>query len=236
VNDAKGRIDDRAFGHAESPDPDRDAPLRVAVLLSGSGRTLENLLRLRAAGELPVDIPVVVSSRAAVRGVEVARSAGIETHVASRRDYPTPSALSARVARLLAPHRIDLIVLAGFLSQLEILPEWHGRMLNIHPSLLPLFGGRGLYGTRVHEAVLASGMKVTGCTVHFVNAEYDAGPIVLQRCLPVREDDTPETLGARVFAEECIAYPEAIRLFAAGRLQLEGERVRVLDRAVHADG
>ncbi|HEX5167465.1 MAG TPA: phosphoribosylglycinamide formyltransferase [Thermomicrobiales bacterium] len=192
--------------------------LQVAVFLSGTGRTLENLLALRDVGELEIDIPVVISSRAGVRGVEIAMAAGIETHVVRRRDYPTPAAMSARIRELLAPHRIDLILLAGFLSQLEILPEWEGRMLNIHPSLLPLFGGRGLYGSRVHEAVLASGMQVTGCTVHLVNADYDAGPIVLQRSLPILADDTPETLGARVFALECELYPEAIRLFAEGRL------------------
>ncbi|MEX1159081.1 MAG: phosphoribosylglycinamide formyltransferase [Thermomicrobiales bacterium] len=194
--------------------------LQVAVFLSGTGRTLENLLARRAAGDLEIDIPVVISTRPGVRGLEIAGAAGIEAHVVRRREYPTPSAMSARIQALLAPHRIELIVLAGFLSQLEILPEWEGRMLNIHPSLLPLFGGRGLYGTRVHEAVLASGMKVTGCTVHLVNAEYDAGPILLQRCLPIHDDDTPETLGARVFALECELYPEAIRLFAgrdAGR-------------------
>ncbi len=199
--------------------------LQVAVLLSGTGRTLENLLERRAAGELEIDIPVVISSRAGVRGLEVAASAGIKAHVVSRRDYPTPSEMSARIQQLLAPHEIGLILLAGFLSQLEILPEWEGRMLNIHPSLLPLFGGRGLYGTRVHEAVLASGMQVTGCTVHLVNADYDAGPIVLQRCLPIHDDDTPETLGARVFALECELYPEAIRRFAAGRLVPRGSGV-----------
>jgi formyltetrahydrofolate-dependent phosphoribosylglycinamide formyltransferase len=192
--------------------------LQVAVLLSGTGRTLENLLALRAAGELEIDIPVVISSRPGVRGLEVAEAAGIAAHVVNRREYPTPGQMSARVRQLLAPHDIDLILLAGFLSQLEILPEWEGRMLNIHPSLLPLFGGQGLYGRRVHEAVLAAGVTETGCTVHLVNAEYDAGPIVLQRSIPVHDDDTPETLGARVFALECELYPEAIRLFAAGKL------------------
>lgn len=196
--------------------------LQVAVFLSGTGRTLENLLARRASGDLDIDIPVVVSSRPGVRGLEVASTAGIETHVVRRREYPTPTEMSARMQELLAPHRIDLIVLAGFLSQLEILPEWEGRMLNIHPSLLPLFGGRGLYGHRVHEAVLASGMQVTGCTVHLVNAEYDAGPIVLQRCLPILDDDTPDTLGARVFALESEMYPEAIRMFAEGRLAIRG--------------
>ncbi len=206
-----------------------DERLRVAVLLSGTGRTLENLLEQRARGNLAIDIPVVVSSRANVRGIEVARAAGIETHVVLRRDHPTPAAMSARIAAALAPHGIGLIALAGFLSQLEILPGWEGRMVNIHPSLLPLFGGHGLYGGRVHEAVLASGMKVTGCTVHFVDAEYDAGPIILQRCVPVEEDDTPATLGARVFAAEREAYPEAIRLFQSGRLRVDGRRVHVLD-------
>ncbi len=207
---------------------DESRRLQVAVLLSGSGRTLENLLSLRARGELDVDIPVVVSTRRNVRGVEVATNAGIATHVVTRRDAPTPEEMSARIVEHLAPHGIGLILLAGFLSQLEILPEWEGRMMNIHPSLLPLFGGRGLYGTRVHEAVLASGMKVTGCTVHLVNAEYDAGPIVLQHCIPIEDDDTPESLGARVFAAECRAYPEAVRLFAANRLAIDGQRVRVL--------
>lgn len=203
--------------------------LRVAVLLSGSGRTLENLITLRDREELAIDIPIVISSRSTVRGVEVARAAGIETHVVSRRQYQTPAELSVRIAALFAPHQVELIVLAGFLSQLDILPEWEGRMINIHPSLLPLFGGHGLYGGRVHEAVLASGMKVSGCSVHFVNAEYDSGPIILQRCVPVAEDDTPESLGARVFQAECQAYPEAIRLFQAGRLRIDGRRVHVLD-------
>jgi formyltetrahydrofolate-dependent phosphoribosylglycinamide formyltransferase len=206
----------------------RAGRLQVAVLLSGTGRTLENLLACRAASELDIDIPIVISSRPGVRGLEIAEAAGIAAHVVSRREYPTPSAMSARVRELLEPHGVDLILLAGFLSQLEILPEWEGRMLNIHPSLLPLFGGRGLYGNRVHQAVLASGMKVTGCTVHFVNAEYDAGPIVLQRCVPVYDDDTPEALGARVFALECELYPEAIRLVAG---QLRGRGMAIAHHA-----
>lgn len=202
--------------------------LRVAVLLSGTGRTLENLLACRERGTLPIEIATVISSRSGVRGLEVAQAAGIDAHVVSRREYQTPAERSARIGELIDKHHVDLMVLAGFLSQLEILPEWEGRMMNVHPSLLPLFGGHGFYGRHVHEAVLASGMKVSGCSVHFVNAEYDAGPIILQRCLAVREDDTPETLGARVFAAECVAYPEAIHLYAEGRLRIEGSRVRIL--------
>ncbi len=202
--------------------------LKIAVLLSGSGRTLENLLQCRDAGDLPADIPVVISSRSQNRGVEIARAAGIETHVLTRKQAPARAERTQRTLEILARHDIDLIVMAGYLLQLDILPEWEGRIINIHPSLLPLFGGRGMYGNNVHAAVLESGMKVTGCTVHFVIQEYDAGPIILQRCIPVEDDDTVESLAARVFALECRLYPEAIRLIAAGRVVLDGQRTRIL--------
>jgi phosphoribosylglycinamide formyltransferase 1 len=202
--------------------------MQAAVLLSGTGRSLENLLQWHERGDLLVDIPVVISSRANVRGVDVARSAGIETHVITRRDAADPVSLSRAVLDVLEPHNIGLLVLAGYLRQLEILPEWRDRIMNIHPSLLPLFGGRGMYGERVHQAVLDAGMKVSGCTVHIVNAEYDAGPIVTQRCVPVLEGDSPHSLGARVFDAECLAYPEAINLFASGRIKVQGNRTRVL--------
>ena len=201
--------------------------LRVAVLLSGSGRTLENLLNLRSEGQLNIEFPVVISSRGNVRGVEIARQAEIETHVVRRREAPTPSELSARVKAILAPHRIDLIILAGYLLKLEIIPEWRDKILNIHPSLLPLFGGQGMYGHHVHEAVLASGMKVSGCSVHIVTAEYDAGPIVAQRCVPIEPDDTADSLAARVFEAECQLYPEAVRLYAEGRIQLRDDRIEI---------
>lgn len=202
--------------------------LRVAVLLSGSGRTLANLLARRDVGELDIEIPVVISSRPTVAGVEIARSAGIETHVVTRRQAPDPAALSARVKAIVEPHAIDLFALAGYLLQLEVLPEWRGRIVNIHPALLPLFGGRGMYGHRVHEAVLASGMKVSGCSVHIVTEEYDSGPIIAQRCVPVEPGDTADSLAARVFAAECKLYPEVIRLIAAGRVAMRGERVEIL--------
>jgi len=202
--------------------------LRVAVLLSGSGRTLENLVDRASSGELDIEIPIVISSRSKVRGVEVGRRAGIETHVVTRRDAPTPAELSRRVVEILEPHDIDLMLLAGYLLRLEILPQWRGKILNIHPSLLPLFGGKGMYGHRVHEAVLASGMKVSGCSVHIVNEEYDAGPIVAQRCVPVEPGDTPETLGRRVFEAECELYPEVLQYFVDGRVHHEGGAVLIL--------
>lgn len=202
--------------------------IRAAVLLSGSGRTLENFLACRARGELDLDIPIVVSSRPGVRGLDIARQAGIDTAVLSRSGPDSPSILSAKVYQTIEPYGVDLVLLAGWLRYLTVLPGWEGRILNIHPSLLPLFGGRGLYGDRVHEAVLASGMKVSGCTVHLVNHDYDAGPIIVQRCVPVLEDDTPSDLAARVFTEECRAYPEAIRLILAGRVRVEGKVARIL--------
>lgn len=202
--------------------------LRLAVLLSGSGRTLENLLGCVARGELPARVEVVVSSREGVRGVDIARAAGLPVAVVRRGQFTSVEAFSDAVWAAVAPYDVDLVVLAGFLAKLAIPPAYEGRVMNIHPSLLPLFGGRGFYGDRVHRAALEAGVKVSGCTVHFVDEHYDAGPIILQRCVPVLDDDTPEALASRVFAEECRAYPEAIRLFAEGRLRIEGRRVRVL--------
>jgi folate-dependent phosphoribosylglycinamide formyltransferase PurN len=122
---------------------------------------------------------------------------------------------------------VDLICLAGWLSLLIIPPQYAGRIINIHPSLLPSFGGRGMYGHRVHQAVLDAGCKVSGCTVHFVDATYDTGPIIVQRACPVLEADAADELAHRVFEEEKIAYPQAIRLFGQGKLRIEGARVRV---------
>ena len=202
--------------------------LNVAVLLSGSGRTLENLLQRVDSDQLPVNIATVVSSRPAVRGVEIARRAGIETHVVTRRQAPSPSLLSAQISDILAPHAIDVILLAGYLLRLEVLPEWENRILNIHPSLLPLFGGQGMYGSHVHAAVLESGMKVSGCTVHVVTEEYDAGPIVAQRCVPILPGDTADSLASRVFAAECELYPDVLRLLAAERVRISENRADIL--------
>ena len=202
--------------------------LRLAVLISGTGRTLENLITLTNRGELPARIATVVSSRADVRGNAIAEEAGIPLAVVPRRHFKSTEEFSAAIYYALLPMEIDLVVMAGFLCKINVHPAFEGRIINIHPSLLPLFGGKGLYGGRVHQAVLDSGMKISGCTVHFVNESYDAGPIILQTAVPVLDDDTPSTLAARVFQEERRAYPEAIRLFAAGRLQIEGQQVRIL--------
>lgn len=202
--------------------------IRLAVLLSGGGTTLENICEHIDRGELPAQVAVVVSSLTKVKGVERARRRGIPTHVVRRKDHETLESFSNAVNAVLDEAKVDLVCLAGFMVLWKIPPRYEDRVMNIHPALIPSFCGEGMYGHHVHEAVVARGVKVSGCTVHFVNNEYDAGPIIVQRTVPVHDDDTPDDVAARVFEQECEAYPEAIRLFAEGRLRIEGRRVRVL--------
>lgn len=205
---------------------EKSTHLRVAVLISGSGRTLQNFIDLSRAGQLPIEIALTISSRGDVAGVERARRAGIPVEVISRRDLP-PEEFDRRVTEAIDAAGADLVLMAGWLCPWRIPPRFEHRVMNIHPALLPKYGGKGFYGHHVHEAVLAAGERESGCTVHFANNEYDAGPIILQRRVPVLPDDTPDTLAGRVFEQECIAYPEAIRLFAAGRLKVREGRVEV---------
>lgn len=200
------------------------SPLTVAVLLSGSGRTLENLLRATETGTLAARVAVVVSSRPGVRGLAVAIEAGIPTRTLRRRAFADDEAYGAAVYAALAPHRPDLILLAGFLRRLPVPPEWAGRILNIHPALLPESGaaGRGFWGERVHAAVLASGARESGATVHVVDDGYDTGPVVMRARVPVLPGDTPASLGARVFAAECGLYPDAVRCHVAAHPELFG--------------
>ncbi len=203
-------------------------PLPVAVLLSGGGRTLANLLAHIERGEVHASVRVVVGSRGRLGGAAVAQEAGVPYAVIPRKDFADTDAYSDAVWRFLAASGVRLVVLAGWLHRLRVPPEWAGRVLNVHPSLLPAFGGQGMYGRHVHAAVLAHGCKVSGCTVHLADDTYDTGPIVAQRCVPVRDDDTPDTLAARVFAAECAVYPQVIAAFAAGRVQIAGRRVTLL--------
>ncbi len=202
-------------------------PIRLAVLLSGSGTTLQNLLDHIASGSLAARVAAVVGNKAEALGLTRARQGGIPTFLVERGVCASRAEFSRRIFDHCRQASADLVCMAGFLQLLDIPPDFQGRVLNIHPSLIPAFCGKGYHGAHVHRAVLEAGVKVTGCTVHFADNEYDHGPIVLQRVVPVLDDDTPETLAARVFAEECRAYPEAIRLFAAGRLVFAGRRVRV---------
>lgn len=204
------------------------AALRLAVLLSGGGTTLQNLLDQIAAGRLPAEILLVISSHADAFGLVRAEQAGVPTAVVERADYASREEFSHAIFERCRHAAVDLVCLAGFLQLLRIPDDFEGRVMNIHPSLIPAFCGKGYYGHRVHEAALAYGVKISGCTVHFADNLYDHGPIILQRAVPVLDEDTSDTLAARVFEEECKAYPEAIRLFATGRLRIEGRIVRIL--------
>ena len=206
------------------PDPrryDLTRPPRLVALVSAGGTTLQNLIDRIADGRLNSEIVSVVSSNPDAYGNERARRAGIPVAIVPRR---TPD-FAAAVFDAVRAAKPDLVVLAGWLHLLTIPPDFRFRVLNIHPSLLPAFGGKGMYGHHVHEAVLAYGAKVSGCTVHFADDSYDTGPVVMQRAVPVLDDDTPDALTARVFAAECEAYPEAIRLIAAGNWRIDGRRV-----------
>jgi phosphoribosylglycinamide formyltransferase-1 len=198
-------------------------PIRCAVLVSGNGTTLQNLIDRIAAGKLRAEIVLVVSNKADAPGLERARRAGIATAVVNRKEAGSREAFSERIFAACRAAGVDLVCLAGFLQLIKVPADFEGRVINIHPALIPAFSGKGYYGHFVHEAVLASGTKITGCTVHFVDNQYDHGPIILQRSVPVLEGDTPESLAARVFAEECEAYPQAIQWFAGRQMPLRGK-------------
>ena len=202
-------------------------PIRLGVPLSGGGTTLQNLLDRIADGRLAASVAVAVSSKASAFGLERARRAGVPGFVVERKQCASREEFSARILDHCRAAGVDLVCLAGFLQLLHIPPDFANRLMNVHPALLPAFGGKGYHGLHVHQAALETGVKVSGCTVHFADNQYDHGPIILQKAVGVEDDDTPERLQARVFAAECEAYPEAIRLFAEGRLQVEGRRVRI---------
>lgn len=189
--------------------------LRIAVLISGGGTTLANLIeRIRDGRLRHVEIALVVSSRRNVRGVQIARDAGLPLEIVARRGYASDADYSLALTRVLDCVGPDLVVMAGFLCLWLIPPAYQGRVLNIHPALLPAFGGRGMFGLRVHEAVLASGATESGCTVHLADNEYDHGPIVAQARVPVEPGDTPERLAQRVMEAERELYPAVIRRIA----------------------
>ncbi len=205
--------------------PLNDHPFRIAVLISGGGTTLKNLIEKIEAGRLRVEIALVVSSSPAARGLQFARDAGIPTAIVERTCYASREESAGRFSTIAARPRADLVVMAGFLMRLTIAEDFANRVTNIHPGLIPAFCGSGLYGHRVHQAVIDYGVKLSGCTIHFADNQYDHGPVILQRAVPVLDDDTPDTLAARVFEAECEAYPEAIQLIAEGRVRVEGRKV-----------
>lgn len=194
---------------------------RLAVLISGGGRTMANLAERVASGALAAEIGVVIASRECP-GADLALEHGLPT-LKIPGEIPAPT-----LERVLRDHAVDWLVLAGYLRLLRLPGAYENRAVNIHPALLPSFGGPGMYGERVHRAVLEAGCKVSGCTVHFCDDAYDRGPIVAQRSCEVLDTDTPETLAARVFALETVLYPWALERLLTGRYSIEGRRVRMM--------
>lgn len=205
--------------------------LRLGVLLSGGGTTLLNLLERQKRGALAGEVVCVASDRPGVRGLDRPGEAGFPELPVRVSEPPKDLAERARWGRELltwcGSHGADVVLMCGFLRLLPLPDEWVGRVLNIHPSLLPAFGGKGFHGEKVHQAALDSGVKISGCTVHFADQVYDRGPILVQKAVPVLETDTAKTLAARVFEAECEAYPEAIALLAAGRVHLKDGRALI---------
>lgn len=202
-------------------------PIRLAVLISGGGTTFANLAQKIREQQLDAEISVIIASRAECGGVQRAKDLGIPCKVVPRKSYANVAEFSESIFSACRQDGVDLVVCGGFLSMVTIPSDFAGRIINIHPALIPAFSGKSFYGHHVHEAVLARGAKVSGCTVHFVDEEYDHGPIILQRTVPVLDSDGPDELAARVFASECEALPEAIRMFASGHLEIDGARVRM---------
>ncbi|ODS33463.1 MAG: phosphoribosylglycinamide formyltransferase [Candidatus Scalindua rubra] len=204
--------------------------INLAVLISGSGKTLQNLIDKIDDKTLNARIQIVISSSPDAYGIQRAEKNNIPVAVIKYINYNNSKEFSNTIIGKIEKYPVDLIILAGFLHLFKIPDKYSGKVMNIHPGLIPSFCGKGHYGHHVHRAVIESGVKVSGCTVHFVDNEYDHGPIIIQRAMPVYEDDTADTLAQRVFKEECIAYPEAIRFFAEGRLKIDGKKVRILSK------
>ncbi|HUW61560.1 MAG TPA: phosphoribosylglycinamide formyltransferase [Candidatus Bathyarchaeia archaeon] len=202
--------------------------MKLAVLLSGGGTTLENIFTHIETGKLDASVACVISSRHGVYGLERAKNHGVPAITIARKDFADTPSFSRAVWGEVRAHNPGLVVLAGFMSLLDIDPAYNGKIMNVHPALIPAFCGRGMYGHHVHEAVIEHGAKISGATVHFVDAEYDHGPIIMQKAIPVLEEDTPDSLADRVQAVEREIYPRAIQLYTEGRLRIDGRRVRIL--------
>ena len=201
--------------------------LRVAVLLSGHGTSLENLFEHIDAGKVEAEVVAVLSSKPGAYGLERARQRGIPALTVARRDYPDIDQFNDALHTALASHEVDLIALLGFLSLFQLRGQYTNRALNVHPALIPAFSGQGFYGQRVYDAVLDSGVKVTGATVHFTDDQYDHGPILLQEAVSIESGDTVDSLAARVTAAERRLVPRAIQLIAQGRVAIEDGRTRI---------
>jgi phosphoribosylglycinamide formyltransferase-1 len=201
--------------------------LRIVVLISGGGTTLWNLIQYHRQGQLVAELAHVISSRPDAAGLKFAKEYGIPHSAVDSRNYPSAERFSEAIFEACRQAGADLVVLGGFLKRLAIPADFVNRVINIHPSLIPAFCGKGMYGLKVHSAVLDYGCKLSGCTVHFVDNEYDHGAIIAQESVPVLAGDSPEVLAHRVFAAECELYPRIINSIAQNQLVVEGRTVRI---------
>ncbi len=203
--------------------------LKIGVFISGSGTNLQSLIDSTKSGEINGEIAVVISDKEYAYGLERARANGIDAVFVDAKRYENRTAFNDEIVSLLKKHGIDLVVLAGYLKILspEFISEYRNKIINIHPSLIPSFCGKGYYGLRVHEAVIEYGAKITGATVHFVDEEADAGPIILQEAVEVYWDDTPEVLQQRVLKIEHRLLPAAVKYYCDGRIEIEGRKVKI---------
>lgn len=197
---------------------------KIAVLLSGSGRTLDNFNEKIGNGFLNCDIVAVGSSSTKALGVQKAEKYGYPVLAVDEKNHER---LSEKLNNFILKFSPDLICLAGFMKLYTVPDGYEGKVLNIHPALIPSFCGKGFYGMKVHEAVLTAGVKITGCTVHMVSSKYDEGPIVLQKCVPVFQKDTPSDIASRVFEVECELYPEAIKLFIMDKIEIIDNKIYI---------
>ncbi|MGD9963643.1 MAG: phosphoribosylglycinamide formyltransferase [Thermoplasmata archaeon] len=204
---------------------------RIGVLASGGGTNLQCIIDACERGEIDGDVVVVISNVPEAFALERAKKHRIDAYAFPNKGV-TREQHEADIIECLDQHGVDLVVLAGYLRILTplFINKYAGRLMNTHPALLPSFGGSGMHGLNVHKAVLDYGCKVSGCTIHFVTLDVDGGPIIMQKAVPVLEDDTPETLQERVLKEEHKLFPRAVQLFARGKLRLEGRRVRILEQ------
>jgi formyltetrahydrofolate-dependent phosphoribosylglycinamide formyltransferase len=202
---------------------------KIGFLLSGSGSTLQNFIDLQREGKLSGEIAVVISSRPDAYGLERARENNIPAFTVEYNKYkPDADAYSAEITKILKEFGVDLVIMGGFMSLYLVPPVFENKVVNVHPSLIPAFCGKGFYGHKVHEKVIESGVKVTGCTVHLVNNRYDQGPILAQGVVEVEDGDTPDTLAARVQAKERELYPKVVNDLLQGKIGVQGRKTRKL--------
>lgn len=208
-------------------------PIRIAVMVSGQGRgsNMQAIIDACSSGKINGQVALVLGVKDDAPAMERARTAGVKTVAISPKSFPSDAEYDDAVLAALQDNKIDLVCLAGYMRVLgqNIVDAYRGRIMNVHPALVPSFCGKGLYGHHVHEAVIARGVKVTGVTVHFVDEDYDTGPIILQTVVPVQPEDTPDTIAARVLTQEHKTYTDAIALFAEGRLEIVDRKVRIVE-------